>query len=205
MLLKEIILEKMQKISEDDFSRDILIPLLMKIGYSHAEFNGGAYEAGKDVIAYIQSGLGKQELHVFQSKKFKSTKNLDSRKAFDEYLYQIRQCFERKVTHQDGTQRHPNKVYFVTPFTIDSRHLEEQLHKLSQPNVEVLDGLALTESIMKCWPSFKRDILGDDEIATIPNQDEIWNIELDNALHIEKKQSLTDFYNDLNFFCRPYR
>lgn len=184
MQKNQIILEAIQKPSEDDFSKSIIIPLLEKIGYKNVEFNGGPYEKGKDIIAHFSAPLGKDEIHVFQSKKFKAKRSTASRQNFAEYIYQLNQCINKPIVLSDGSRRRPNKVYFVTPYQIDSRHLEEQLEMLSLPNIEVLDGEFLTGKIIKYWPSFTSDVIPDAEIAILPNSDEIINKELINALHI---------------------
>lgn len=200
MQQKQIILESIQNLPEDDFSRSVLMRLLGKIGYINIEFNGGAYEQGKDIIAHMPSALGKDEIHVFQSKKFKSKKSTASRESFSEYIYQLNLCIQKPITLPDGSKRRPNKVYFVTPYKVDSRHLEEQFESLSLPNIEVLDGEYLADSIAKHWPSFTRDIIPDTEIAISPALEEIFNIELNNALHIAGQKKYTEYYNDLNFF-----
>ncbi|WP_339413000.1 NACHT domain-containing protein [Pseudomonas sp. EA_35y_Pfl2_R5] len=200
MQQKQIILDAIQKLTEDDFSKNILIPLLEKIGYTNLEFNGGSYEQGKDIIAHLPAALGKDEIHVFQSKKFKSKRSTASRISFSEYTYQLSQCIMKPIALSDGSKRRPNKVYFVTPYKIDSRHLEEQFEILSLPNIEVLDGEFLTDNILKHWPSFTNDIIPDAEIAIAPAPEEIFNIELNNALHIAEQRKYTEYYNDLNFF-----
>lgn len=200
MQQKQIILESIQNLPEDDFSRSVLMPLLGKIGYINIEFNGGSYEQGKDIIAHMPAALGKDEIHVFQSKKFRSKKSTASRESFSEYIYQLNLCIQKPITLSDGSKRRPNKVYFVTPYQVDSRHLEEQFENLSLPNIEVLDGEYLAASIAKHWPSFARDIIPDAEIAISPALEEIFNIELNNALHIKEQKKYTEYYNDLNFF-----
>lgn len=200
MQQKQIILDSIQTLPEDDFSKNILMPLLSKLGYTNIEFNGGAYEQGKDIIAHMPAALGKDEIHVFQSKKFKSKRSTASRESFSEYIYQLNLCIQKPITLSDGSKRRPNKVYFVTPYQVDSRHLEEQFETLSLPNIEVLDGEYLADSITKHWPSFSRDIIPDAEIAISPALEEIFNIELNNALHITEQKKYTEYYNDLNFF-----
>ena len=200
MQYKQIILDTIQKLSEDDFSKNILIPLLEKIGYEKIEFNGGSYEQGKDIIARLPTALGKEEIHVFQSKKFKPKRSTASRQNFAEYIYQLNQCIIKPIALSSDSRRRPNKVFFVTPFHIDSRHLEEQFEVLSLPNIEVLDGEHLADNILKHWPSFANDIIPDAEIATTPAPEEILNIELNNALNIAEQKKYTEYYNDLNFF-----
>lgn len=200
MQQKQLILDTIQKLSEDDFSKDILIPLLEKIGYVNIEFNGGPYEQGKDIIAHLPIALGKDEIHVFQSKKFKSKRSTVSRQNFSEYAYQLNQCIQKHIALPDGSKRKPNKVYFATPFSIDSRHLEEQFETLSLTNIEVLDGEYLANHIIKHWPSFTKDIIPDAEMAIIPALEETLNTELNNALHIAEQRKYTEYYSDLNFF-----
>src|SRR5690606_16139316 len=121
----------------------------------------------------------------FQSKRFKSKRTTASRTQFSEYIYQLTQCIQKSIPLSDGSRRRPNKVFFVTPYQIDTRHLEEQFETLSLPNIEVIDGDALADSIIKNWPSFRADMISDVEIAISPVVEEILNVELNKALHVE--------------------
>jgi len=196
----KLIQKAMQSLSEDDFSKRILMVLLEKIGYQNIEFNGGPYEEGKDVIAQFGGGLGQSEIHVFQSKKYKSQKSSLSRQQFSEYTYQLRQCIDKPIHLKDGTKRRPNKAFFVTPYPVDARHLKEQFESLSIPNIEVVDGNSLAQLILKHWPSFSTDTSSDVEIAINPDIREVLNSELKSALHIKETKNYSEYYSDLNFF-----
>jgi len=57
MSTKNFVFLKIQDMREDDFSKKIIIPLLRKMGYTFTDFNGGAYELGKDIIAHKKMSL----------------------------------------------------------------------------------------------------------------------------------------------------
>lgn len=193
-------LKKIKTYHEDDFSKEIVIPLLKEMGYLFTDFNGGPYEQGKDIIAFKINEFDEKEYTVVQSKMFRSSRSGSSRQKFGEICYQLRQCRDRKIPCIDGIERLPSKVIFITPYDIDTRHLEEQFATVNIKEIVIIDSTKLVTLLTKYWPSVFNDFEGEIEKAVRISKQEISNSELHNVLRINSHESYSDYYSDLNFF-----
>lgn len=45
------LLNALENLGEDEFTKEILVPLFRSLGYVHISFKGGPYEMGVDLIA----------------------------------------------------------------------------------------------------------------------------------------------------------
>lgn len=199
MKIKENLLKKLQNMREDDFSKEIIVPLLKKMGFHFADFYGGPFEHGKDIIAYKSDDFSGIEITVCQSKKFKG--NLSSnRSQFNEIITQLRLCIEKPVACHDGIRRKPSKVLFITPFSIASRSVEEHFETFSLNNIKIVDGSSLLTLFEKYWPEAFETFEDTATKATKTDANELINIELSRALSINDEIDYQEYYSDLNFF-----
>jgi len=197
---KDILFNRIHGMREDDFSKTLVIPLLKKMGYEFTDFNGGPYEQGKDIIAYKTNDFGEIEITVAQSKMFKSYRTSTSTQMFNNIVYQLQLCKAKKIPCSDGIERLPTNVLFITPFSIDSRHLSEQFESIQLPGVKILDQTRLTTLFEKYWPSVFDSEPNPLQQALKLDTQEISNTELYKALHIDSKTTYSNYYSDLNFF-----
>lgn len=197
---KEQFLEKIHGMREDNFSQDIVIPLLEKMGYTFTDFHGGPYELGKDIIARKEGDFGEQEVAVVQSKKFRSKRSQAVSQEFGQIVHQLRLCLEKKIPCSDGIERYPETVIFITPFSIDTRILAEQFETVRLIGIKIIDQTRLLFLLDKYWPSVFDEFDDDIDAATRLLKEDVRNVELDRALHIEERGSYADYYSDLNFF-----
>lgn len=196
----DLTLKKIQSMREDDFSREIVIPLLRKMGYTFTDFNGGAYEEGKDIIAHKQNEFDELEVIAIQSKMLKSERSALHAQNFSQITYQLRQCIDNKIPCIDGIERYPSKVILITPFPIDTRSLADQLQNIQINRVMLIDESRLLNLLEKYYPEIfecsKADLSNAVKLTSIDTT----NIELYRALHIDSKTNYSDYYSDLNFF-----
>jgi flagellar biosynthesis GTPase FlhF len=197
---KDQFFKRIQKLHEDDFSKTIIIPLLRKIGYHFVDFNGGPYEQGKDIIAYKPNEFDDIEVTVIQSKMFKSVRTSVSSQLFSAIVHQLFLCSSKKIPCSDGVERTPSKILLITPFSIDTRHLSEQFEKIKLHNIGIFDQAKLTSLLDKYWPEIYEPEHNSLTQAIKLQKDDISNIELYRALHIESKTTYSNYYSDLNFF-----
>jgi len=196
----DILFKSIQEMREDDFSKEVLVPLLYRMGYQFVDFHGGPYELGKDIIANKENEFGQLEVTVIQSKKLKAEKTSASSKFFGDIVHQLRLCKTKKIACIDGKERTPTKILFITPFNINTRHLTEQLEAIQLEGVILVDQPGLNKLFEKYWPEIfeTNESCLFEAIKLEPN--DITNLELYNALHIESKTCYADYYSDLNFF-----
>ncbi|MGZ0781686.1 NACHT domain-containing protein [Pseudomonas saponiphila] len=197
---KDIFFKKIQNMHEDDFSKSVIMPLLKKIGYQYVDFNGGPYELGKDIIAHRLNEFDDIEVTVIQSKMFKSNRTSESSQIFSTIVHQLSLCLSKKIPCSDGIERLPKKTIFITPFTVDTRHLSEQIEKIQLHGISIFDQVKLTSLLDKYWPEAFNQEQNSLEQAIKLQQDDISNLELYRALHIESKTVYSNYYSDLNFF-----
>jgi hypothetical protein len=170
------------------------------MGFDFNDFNGGPYEGGKDIIAHKESEYGDTEITAIQSKMLKTYKSSISSTYFSQIIYQLRQCIGKKIACHDGISRSPIKVILITPFDIDTRHLEDQLETISLERVIIVDRGRLQKALDKYWCDVYDDFedVGSSVVRFKPNETK--NLELHKALNIVSGQDYSDYYSDLNFF-----
>lgn len=200
MSTKDLVFLKIQDMREDDFSKTIVIPLLKRMGYTFADFNGGAYELGKDIIAHKKNEFGELEVVVIQSKKLKSERTAAHSQKFGEIAHQLRYCVDKKIACIDGVLRYPSKVILITPFPIDTRSLTEQLEQIQIHRVMLIDEGRLTSLMEEYWPEIFSDPESELGKALMLTPSDTVNFELYQALHIDSKTNYSNYYSDLNFF-----
>lgn len=200
MSTKNFVFLKIQEMKEDDFSKKIVIPLLRKMGYTFTDFNGGAYELGKDIIAHKKNEFGELEVVAIQSKKLKSERTAVHSQKFGEIVHQLRYCVDKKIACIDGTSRYPSKVILITPFPIDTRSLTEQLEQIQVHRVMLIDEGRLASLLEEYWPEIFSDPESELGKAIALTPGDTVNFELYQALHIDSKTNYSSYYSDLNFF-----
>jgi hypothetical protein len=199
---KQRILEKIQSMSETDFTKAVLIPLFEAMGY-RVDYHGGPNERGKDLICFKEGEFGDQEITAVQVKKTKPTSVAsDVRNSFSEIITQLQQAAEEAIPLLSGLYQKPNRVYFITPYEIDVRALESRfagLQHLTLKNVRVLDGSNVVDSLSKRLPQLADLLCGTDfnlqagALLNFSNQD------LLSALNYPAEKDLINSYCDLDF------
>jgi len=200
MSTKNFVFLKIQDMREDDFSKKIVIPLLRRMGYTFADFNGGAYELGKDIVAHKKNEFGELEVVAIQSKKLKSERTAAHSQKFGEIVHQLRYCVDKKIVCIDGISRYPSKVILITPFPIDTRSLTEQLEQIQVHRVMLIDEGRLASLMEEYWPEIFKDPESELGKALMLTPGDTVNFELYQALHIDSKTNYSNYYSDLNFF-----
>lgn len=117
------ILDKIQKMKENDFTKTILMPLFNSFGFEKIEFYGGAYENGKDLICWKRDSWGDVEMSVVQAKYYKPSGRAADSNSLGEMVVQICQAAETPVPYLDGQQYKPVLVNIITPYVIETRVL----------------------------------------------------------------------------------
>ncbi|KHK02795.1 NACHT domain-containing protein [Desulfovibrio sp. TomC] len=196
-----LIEKKLQSLSEHELTIDILIPLFQAIGYSKIDYNGGPYEEGKDIICWKKDELNDIELMVCQVKKYKPTAKASDNKSFMEVVNQLQQASEKSVPNVDGNSYKPNRVYFITPYLLNTRSLAtrfEKYQELRSRMVKILDGHKLTELCLSKIPKQINKILGIKSTYThIAHK--LNNEDLMSALQQDSPKDISLYYTDLEF------
>lgn len=198
--LKQVLLSKMQSMTEADFTKRILIPLFQKRGYT-VDYYGGVAEKGKDLICIRPDEFGGQEIMVAQVKKTRPSAVASDSNSFAAIVTQLQQAAEEPVSLLT-VERVPNRVYFITPFQIDIRSLESRYAKmteLSLRNVKVLDGPMIAAAVCSHIPELAEKICGEEHAIKEISLASYSNKDLLSALHYSNLKDVGEFYCDLDF------
>ncbi len=195
-------LKKIQEMPESNFTFEVVMPLFSALGFS-VDHHGGQLEGGKDVICWRNADFGVKELVVIQVKKTKPSAAAKSKSSFSEIITQLQQASEKLVPCLDGISRRPDRIYFVTPYQIDTRSLEsrfEGMSTLTHRGVRVLDGVAIYEQLLRTLPKLVEDLCGDEfAIKHGLLAKNVSNADLLSALNYSSEKNIEDFYCDLDF------
>jgi len=191
---------------EDDFTKNILKPLFEAMGYERVDFNGGAYERGRDLIAQRRIPPRKEMYVVYvQSKKIGDIQNTSTGAKLSQLLHQLRQCFTIGINDSEGRTILPNQIYLACPEQISNRLREEidsQLFDL-KPKIYPYDAPLIISDIKE----YKPDLL--ELLTNVQDKLKFNNFlpsdkELLSALKSKNKTNLKDFYSDLSFFVGSF-
>mgnify|MGYP001283821305 CR=1 FL=1 len=197
----DLIEQKIQEISEYDFTQSILIPLFKALGYSKVDYTGGPYENGKDIICWGKDKFDNIDLMVCQVKKYKPTARASDKKSFMEIVNQLQQASEKEIPNIDGQAYKPNEVCFVTPYQVDNRALMARFEKykeLSSQRVKILDGQKIIDLCLLKIPTQLNKILG---IKSTYNSiiNKLNNADLMSALCQEGPKDISEYYSSQDF------
>jgi len=188
--------------SEADFTKIVLIPIFQSFG-NKVDYHGGPNERGKDLICFKEDDFGDTEVTVVQVKKTKpSAVASDRSNSFAEIITQLQQATEESIPLLSGNYQKPNKVYFITPYSINVRSLESRfagLQNLSMKNAKVLDGERIVSTLERRLPKLAESLCGEEFIIQSTALLNLSNQDLLSALNYPLEKNIVDFYCDLDF------
>lgn len=100
----DMLVNKMTSLVEEEFTKKVLMPLFMAMGYK-TDYHGGGYEGGKDLIFWKKDDFGEKELTVVQVKMTSVSAAASDKNGFPEIVTQLGQALEKQVPELDGTKR----------------------------------------------------------------------------------------------------
>lgn len=197
----DVYLSALQSLKEDDLSQRVIKPLFESMGCYRVDFHGGAYEGGKDIIAYTKAPLG-DHISVVQTKKIGDGKATSDKSIIGNLIFQLQQCYLKDIPLHNGKTKKPDSVILATPYKVSSRLLEEIHGHLSgmKNEVKLLDGPYLLEQIKENNPSLLNSIMGLERKILVQDTFQLQNIELMKALNMDYSIEKINCYNDLAFF-----
>ncbi|MCQ3896594.1 MULTISPECIES: hypothetical protein [Klebsiella pneumoniae complex] len=197
----DVYLHALQSLKEDDLSQRVIKPLFESMGCYRVDFHGGAYEGGKDIIAYTRAPLG-DHISVLQTKKIGDGKATGDKAIIGNLIFQLQQCYFKDIPLHNGKSKKPDSVILATPYKIGSRLLDEIHGHLTgmRSEIKLLDGPLLLELIKEHNPSLLNSIMGLERKILVQDTFQLQNIELMKALNMDYSIEKINCYNDLAFF-----
>lgn len=198
----DVFIEAITSLHEDDFTKEILIPLFKNLEYENAKFNGGVYEFGKDILLIKKNPFGQTEVDVAQVKKIESERSHKNTSKMEDAIRQLNQCRRHKVRLADGKEYQPRTLILITPYVVDSRLVEDYYKEFDYESTSTifLDGQAVYGLIKEKCPHVLESFIGIEEKISNVDKKELINEELYSALSYRTDIDIVDFYNDLEFF-----
>tara|TARA_R110001583_G_C5632349_1_gene407161 strand:+ start:575 stop:2218 length:1644 start_codon:yes stop_codon:yes gene_type:complete len=189
---------------EDDFTKDILLPLFQAMNYSRVEFNGGPNERGRDLIAQkANPPLPSPKTVYVQTKKIKSSHKAAGGVEFDKLVFQVRQCLKQPVTDIHGREYQADEVFIICPNQVSARFIDEIKHSFfsdDNKNIHLIDGVSVLSLIDQYKPELMDVLINIEDKIVSKSGFAPGNSELLQAIKQSGKKSIEKLYNDLSFF-----
>jgi len=198
--LRKAILQKIGDMKENDFSREVLVPIFSR-EYDKVEFYGGAGEGGKDLVCWRTNKLHDTEVVVVQVKRLKATSASSGKGSFPVLITQLGQAAETGIPVGPEQEIFPSAVIFVTPYPIPIRAWGTKLDSLRRkiPNLRVYDGNRICDILIEGFSIIVSGLVGKMVHARHAMIGSLTNSELLRALRFAEIKDLSTFYCDLNF------
>ena len=150
-----ILRERLETLSEIDLQRFVVEPLLEKHGFEAVRDVSGPNEKGRDLVA-VKSELGTSHFYAVQVKKLKISGRVEDPQSLMGLLYQLDQAIHEEAFDPTTlSKRSPDRLIFITPYTINSAALDAALEKyrlLSRNQVTIIDGTTLASEVVRLIP-----------------------------------------------------
>ena len=203
--MQEIVLNSIKNMREDDFTKDILIPLFYKLGYEKVIYNGGVNENGKDIICWKTDEIGDKEVTTVQVKMKDLSTSSSSNSSFSTVINQLHQASEEAIKNEDGLEYLPSVVYYISPVIIRTRELETRFKPVStNTKLKMIGGDKLYKLMNMHMPEYINKLTGNVDSLQETLISEICNDELFSALNIFDKKEAVEYYSnlDINYLSR---
>lgn len=155
------ILSTLQGLKEIQLQRQVIEPLLSKLGFYCIKDVSGPTDKGTDIVAK-RADFGPSKLFAIQVKKYKLTgqhdrsKSTDKSKSLLSVLDQMVQAISEPLIDPETNQASlADGIYFVTPFPIQRTAFESAINQrqlLAKRNITVIDGTQLVEMAVRLVP-----------------------------------------------------
>lgn len=199
--MDKIFIEKIQKMSEKDFTQKIIMLIFEYMGYEKIIYHGGVNEYGRDIIMWGEDKLGNKEVAVAQVKMDKLNSNSSSGSSFITVANQLIMALSHEIPNEDGYNYKPVDVYFVTPQDIDTREITMAGTILKDKSeLKFIDLTMLVKLIEKYNLEENISLLFNEKSLTIQDYlySNVHNDELYKALAISGKKDEMLYYSDLD-------
>ena len=200
---KEMLLEKLQELSEFQLTNNVLLEVFKALGYDRVYYTGGPSEEGKDIVCWGVDELGDTELATVQVKRYKPSRTASDKRSFSGLVTQMSQSLEKPLPHVDGKNYLPAVAYLVTPYCIDTLALKsrfEGFQSIGPHRLKIIDGERLIGILKKYLPHLVATILGSRPMIRQAISTQLTNETLLRALETPQKKSVETFYTDIDLF-----
>ena len=196
------IMTALQKMPENDLTRNVLIPLLEHLGFINVEYFGGTNEEGKDIVFWEKNKFGELNVNVAQVKHFKITNTASDIKSLQTIINQLIMCFEKKLVFTNQKSYLPSEVLLISSYPITVKTLQTRFSDYSDlrgRKIEIIDGNKLASLLIEHNLEIVKKILGQEYDFTSYFETTLNNKTVLKALQFNDNISLKEIYSDIDF------
>ena len=187
------------RLKENALTRDVLIPLLRKLGYHQVDYHGGPHERGVDFVAWRRDPLGFLEAHVGQVKRLRFGSNSSESRSFAGLVTQLGQAVEYEVPNPDGNRYLPSAILLITPYSVDTRSLESHFRRFRElRTLRIIQGPDLARLVSEHLPIIAARVLGHREVIASSVAKKLTNATLLKALGVGQGRDVAAIHTDLD-------
>lgn len=152
-------LTQLRALTESEFRREVLIPLLARIGYQAPTEYHGSREHGKDIVCFDIDRLGERRYLAIVAKTSDLSGSVSSDRGLMEILNQTEQSFNESYHDLFGMRRVTmHEVWVVTSGRVVPGAADSVFGKLEKTNlaklVRIIPGERLIELIDRHFPTY---------------------------------------------------
>jgi hypothetical protein len=199
---KRNLLARLQMMPENHLTKEVIMPLLVNLGYEKVEFFGGPSEYGKDIVCWELDKMEEIKLTVVQVKHFKLSNKAAESKSLQTVVNQLTACFKKTLPYVDKTIHFPREVCLISTHEIDTKSLETRFGHfpdLADQKIKLIDGIKLASLLFKHNPILATKLLGINYEASKYLQDTLTNEALLKALGYQQKKEVKTIFTNIDF------
>ncbi len=209
------IVERFLSLSENDFSKNILVPLFEEIYRDNGKvsFTGGSNEKGKDIVIETIDKFLLKTVIAIQVKKVKWSANANNNSMQTLNIQLFQTLDEPIVSIDNAEQLFANRFIAITPYIISPTVLEHHGHSYRKAvqgkQVDFFDGKRIITLLREYKPELIQKMFGRGEEIKRRLFEKLDHEELKIALGLDNIKSLKDIYCTSNilaggFHCREF-
>ena len=145
------LIEFIQKLTEEELTNEIIIPLIEKIHPGKIEYTHSANEAGRDLVSFGSDLLNRPHILCAQIK----AKQISYGASFGKVQETTKLAKEVGVTIENGSRCLPHEVWFITSYPFPEqcrRQVAECIQALEKNNIKFISGEELCKLLIEKLP-----------------------------------------------------
>lgn len=194
-------IKQLQHLQERELIKKIILPLLGRLGFDSIQERHGSIERGIDILCQKKDETGELDILAIQVKRFRFTGDVSTKNHLYPILTQLEQCLSEPVVLDDGTRRHANRAWCISPYELNQSALESGFQRLKESiarRIKVIDGVKLYRMLTDKCPELLVGI-GDTYAAYINVMEkEIMRCQEARAFRLKDDKPLQNVYVDID-------
>ncbi|MCP4606530.1 MAG: NACHT domain-containing protein [Proteobacteria bacterium] len=190
-------LEFLQRLTEQELTELVVIPLLERLEYRDIRYTHGILEYGKDIVCAQYKPLDGYTYVGFTIKSKRLSGSVSSSRSIRETYFQIKQALKVPfVSPIDGNEITLRHTYVLTPYDISQttiRSIQEELREQAYA-ITFIDGPKLLDLIRKHMPNFLSSLPDPTNLYLLSIQQRFLQLGTPSALGSRREVTMPEIY-----------